>query len=78
MTIQNYISIFEDLTHRNDVRVHCSEIITRFAWGLRPKISRTIITDSYDLDTVEETFVVALKVDLTIKMLVNVKARCSK
>ena len=35
-----------------------------------------MITGSYDLDTVEETFDVALKIDLTFKMLVNAKARC--
>jgi len=33
-----------------------------------------MITGSYDLDTVEETFDVALKIDLTFKMLVNDKA----
>ena len=36
-----------------------------------------MITYSYDLDTMEEAFVVAIKVDLTFKMLANVKARCS-
>ena len=37
-----------------------------------------MITGSYDLDTVEETFDVALEIDLSFKMLVNAKARCSK
>ena len=37
-----------------------------------------MITDSYDLDTVEEAFDVALKIDLTFKRLVNAKARCFK
>jgi len=37
-----------------------------------------MITGSYDLDTVEEAFDVALKIDLTLKMLVNVKAECFK
>jgi len=32
----------------------------------------------YDLDTVEETFDIALKIDLTFKRLVFVKACCSK
>ena len=34
-----------------------------------------MITGSYDLDTVEEDFDVALKMDLTFKMLVNAYAR---
>ena len=37
-----------------------------------------MITGSYDLDTVEETFDVALKIDLTYKTLVNDNARYSK
>jgi len=37
-----------------------------------------MITGSYNLDIVEETFDVALKLDLTFKTLVNIKARCSK
>ena len=37
-----------------------------------------MITDFYDLDTVEEAFDVALKINLTFKRLVNVKARYSK
>jgi len=45
------------------VREHHSETITRFVWGLRPKIRHAMITDSYDLGTIEETFDVALKID---------------
>jgi len=37
-----------------------------------------MITSSYDLDTVEEAFDIALKIDLTLTRLVNTKARCSK
>jgi len=37
-----------------------------------------MITCSYDLVTIEEAFDVALKIGLTLKTLVNVKARCSK
>ena len=37
-----------------------------------------MITSSYDLDTAEEAFDVALKIDLTFKRLINVMARCSK
>jgi len=37
-----------------------------------------MITGSYDLDIIEKTFNVALRIDLTFKMLVNVKAQCSK
>jgi len=35
-----------------------------------------MITGSNDLNTDEETFSVALKIDLTFKRLVNSKARC--
>ena len=37
-----------------------------------------MITDHYDLDTVEEAFDVALRWDLTFKTLVNAKVWCSK
>jgi len=37
-----------------------------------------MITSSYDLDTVEKAFDVALKINLTFKTLANVKARCFK
>jgi len=37
-----------------------------------------MITDSYDLDTIEEAFDIALKTDLTFKIIVNTKALCSK
>ena len=37
-----------------------------------------MIIGSYDLDIVEETFNVALKINMTFKMLVNAKAQCSK
>jgi len=37
-----------------------------------------MITGPYDLDTIEEVFDVALRLDLTFKTLVNAKTRCSK
>jgi len=37
-----------------------------------------MITDFYDLDTVEEAFDVALKINLTFKMIFNAKAWCFK
>jgi len=37
-----------------------------------------MITSSYNLDTVEEAFDVALKIGLTFKTLVSAKALCSK
>jgi len=69
------IAIFKDLTHRNDMREHHSEAITRFVWNIRHKIRHTMITGSYDLDTVKEAFDIALKIGLTFKTLVNGKAR---
>ena len=78
MSVHDYIAIFKDLTHHSEVREYPSETLTRFVWGLRPKIKRDMITGPYDLDTVEETFEVALKLDLIFKTLVNAKARCSK
>jgi len=78
MSIQNYIAIFKNLAHRSDLREHHSETITKFVWGLRPKIKRAMITGPYDLNTVEEAFDVALKLDSTFKTLINAKTRCSK
>jgi len=37
-----------------------------------------MITNLYDLDTVEEAFDIALRIDLTFKMLVNAKTQCPK
>ena len=37
-----------------------------------------MIIGSYDLDTVEDAFDVALRLDLTFKTLVNAKTICSK
>ena len=71
MSAQDYIIKFENLILRCDVKEHHSHIVIRF--GLRSKIRRDMITDSYDLDTVEEAFDVALKIVLTFKKLVNVK-----
>jgi len=62
MSVQGNIAIFKDLTHHSEVREHNSETITRFVWGLRSKIRRAVITGSYDLDTVEEAFDVALMI----------------
>ena len=46
--------------------------------GSKAKILRSIITNSYDLGTVEENFDVAIKTDLTLTRLVKANARCSK
>jgi len=78
MSVQDYIAIFKELTQRSDVREHYSDIITRFVWGLRTKIKRVMITGLYDLNTIEEAFDVALKLDLTFKTLVNANVRCFK
>jgi len=72
MSVQNYIAKLEDLTFR------CNVIITKFVWSLRFKIRRAMISGSNDLDTVEEAFDVASKIDLTFKRLVNAKARYFK
>ena len=77
MSVHEYINIFKDLTHRSEVREHPSETLTRFIWGLRPKIKHAMITDPYDLDTVEDAFDVALRLDLTFKTLINAKVKCS-
>jgi len=60
------------------VREYHSETITRFVWGLRPKIKHDIITCPYNLNTVEEAFDVVVRLNLTFKILVNVKVRCFK
>jgi len=74
MFVQNYITIFDDLSHRSGVREHYSQTIARFVRSLRSKIRHAIIIGSYDLDTVEEAFNVALKMHLIFKTLVNAKA----
>ena len=43
MSVQDYIAIFQDLTHRSDVREYYSESITRFVWSLQSKIRRAMI-----------------------------------
>jgi len=78
MSVHNYIVIFKNLTHHSEVREHPSETVIRFIWGLQPKIKRAIITNPYNLDTVEEAFDVALRLNLIFKTLVNAKARCCK
>ena len=78
MSVQNYIAKFEDLTLRCDVSECHSHIVTMLVWDLRSKIKSVMTTGSYDLNTVEEAFDLALKIDLTFKMLVNAKAQCYK
>ena len=48
MSVQDYVTIFKDLTHHSDVREHHSETITRFVRSLQPKTKCAIITGSYD------------------------------
>jgi len=78
MSIQDYITTFENLIHRCDMREYRSQMITIFVSGLRSKIKRATITDSYNLNTVKEAINVALNIDLTFKRLVNANARCSE
>jgi len=49
------------------MREHHSETVTRCVWDLWPKIMCAMITCSYNFDTIEENFDVALKIDLTLK-----------
>jgi len=78
MFVQDYIAKFENPTFHCDVREHCSHTVTSFIWGLKSKIKCAMITGSYDLDAVEEDFDVALKIELSLTRLVNVKTCCSK
>ena len=50
MSVHDYIVISKDLTTQSEVRKNPSEIVTKFVWGLRPKIKRAMITDPYNLD----------------------------
>jgi len=72
ISVQDYIAKFED----GDVREHRSHTVTRFILGLKSKIRRDMINDSYHLDIVEKAFDVTLKIDLTFKRLAN--CLCSK
>jgi len=78
ISVQDYIAIFEDFTHRCDMREHRFQTITRFVSNLKSKIRHVMINDSYDFDTVKEAFDVILKIDLTFKRLINVNVRYSK
>ena len=55
-------------------------MIIKFVLGLRSKIKCAMITNSNDVDTLEEAFDFALKLDLTFKGLLIAKAQeqCSK
>jgi len=74
MSVQNYIATFEKLTRRCEVREHRSQTINRFVSGLKSKIKHVMITSSNDVDTLEEAFDFALKIDLTFKGLPIAKA----
>ena len=80
LSIREYIARFEDLTRRHDVRKHRSQTISRFVSGLRPNIWHAIITSSYGVDSIKDTFAFALKIDLTFKGIVSVKTweQCHK
>jgi len=74
LSVRDYIARFEDLTRLYDVREHCSLTITRFVSGLKSNIRRAMISSSYGVDSVENAFDFALKIDLTFKEIVSAKA----
>ena len=80
LSVSDYITRFEDLTHRYDVKEHCSHTITRFVSRLRYNTRRAIITSFYGVDSVIDAFDFALKIDLTFKGIVSARAweQCSK
>ena len=61
LSVRDYITRFENLTHCCDVREYCSQITTRFVSGLTSDIRRTMITSLYDVNSIEDTFDFALK-----------------
>jgi len=63
LSSRDYIVKFEDLSRYCDVREHCSHIITRFISGLRFDIRRAVITSSNCVDSVEDAFGFALKIN---------------
>jgi len=73
LSVKDYITRFEDLTRRCDVREHRSYTITRFVSGIRSNIRRSIITSFYGVDSVEDAFNFVLKIDLTFKGIVSAK-----
>ena len=80
MSVRDYITRFEDITHRCDVREHRFLTIIKFISCLRSDIRRAMITSSYDVDSVEDVFDFALKINLTFKRIVSAIAwkQCSK
>ena len=73
MSVRDYIARFEDLTRRCDVREHCSLTITRFVFDLRSDSKHVMITSSYGVDCIEDTFGFALKIVLTFKGIIGAK-----
>jgi len=67
LSIKDYIAKYEELTNHCDVREHRSQTIIRFVSGLRFDIRRAMITSSYGVDSVEDAFNFALKIDLNFK-----------
>ena len=53
---------------------HCTHTITRFVSGLRFDIRRAMINKSYGVDSIKDAFGFVLKIDLTFKVTVGVKA----
>ena len=74
LSVRDYIVIFEDLTRRCDVREHHSQIITRFVSSLRYNIRCATIISFYGVNFTEDVFDFTLKIDLTFKRIVSVKA----
>ena len=56
------------------MREHSSLTIPRFVSGLRADIRCAMITNSYGVDSVEDTIDFFLKIDLTFKRIVSAKA----
>ena len=74
MSVREYITRFEDLTHHCDMKITLFPDYTGFVSGLRSDIRRAIISSSYGVDFVEDVFDFALKIDLTFKEIVSAKA----
>ena len=74
MSIQDHIVRFDDLILRCDVREDCYQSISTFCSGLMSDVRRAMLTSSYDVDSIDEAFHLALELESSFKEIFIFKA----
>ena len=67
-SIQDYMVKFDNLTLRGDVREDPRQTLSRFLWGLKPKIRQAMLANSYHVNSLLDAF--KLTQDLEISFIV--------